>query len=363
MLKILWSDCYIYINFFFLLTSSWYLFFKLNFFNALDFKQANDKVLIRYKKIKNLDFFIYLRFNIFILCLLFCTLYILKLPLPLGLWNHFKYSNFIIYIVEIIILINIIFLYIINTFSFNSEVIKSDFFFSLINLSIFLILLLFTNSFYSFFFVIEVNSLLLFYKFLTSRLWYKDSSSKRLEDQKNSKFNPRIFLNMLFFQFWSSFFSSIFFVYIIIYILYSFGSTEWSIVNYLNTIKYSNINYNYAVFYLIISLFLFSFFIKLGLTPIHLYKIEIYKGISYLSIFFYSTYYFFIFFFYFILIIISNLSSFYTYFFLLLLLLIIVGSVFIISLLFDINYIKAFFAYSSIVNSLNFLIITLSLIW
>ena len=43
--------------------------------------------------------------------------------------------------------------------------------------------------------------------------------------------------------------------------------------------------------------FIISVFFKLGVTPFHLFKVEVYKGIPLLSIFFYTTYYFIVFFF------------------------------------------------------------------
>jgi NADH:ubiquinone oxidoreductase subunit 2 (subunit N) len=107
---------------------------------------------------------------------------------------------------------------------------------------------------------------------------------------------------------------------------------------------------------------IFAFFLKLGITPTHLYKIEVYKGINFISIFFYTTYYFFIFFLYFLVLILLNLNSFNNLILYIISIILIVGSFFVISLLFDVNYVKAFLAYSSIVNSLSFLIMSLSLI-
>lgn len=362
LLKILWSDYYFYLTYIFFFFSSWYLFFKVSFFSALETTQSTDKLVIKDRKSKNLDYYLFIRYYLFLLLLFLFFFFSTRYNTTTSLWQHFKYTNFNLNVTNVILIVNIVFLFVINSYNFNSEVLKFDFFFALLNLSLFLILLLFTNSFYSFFFVIELNSLLLLYKFLMSRLWYKDKNSNKLNNTKTSKFSPRIFLNMLFFQFWSSFFSSVFFVYILIFLLFIFGTSEWGVINYLNHIK-SNSSFTTMHYYILFSLFLFSFFIKLGLTPIHIYKIEIYKGISFLSIFFYSTYYFLIFFFYFITLLLMHLSSFHIYTLNLLSLLVIFGFIYTVSLLFDINYIKAFFAYSSIINSLNFLIITISLLF
>jgi NADH:ubiquinone oxidoreductase subunit 2 (subunit N) len=39
---------------------------------------------------------------------------------------------------------------------------------------------------------------------------------------------------------------------------------------------------------------LIGIFFKLGMTPLHLYKIEIYRGLPFITIFFYTTYFFLI---------------------------------------------------------------------
>lgn len=59
--------------------------------------------------------------------------------------------------------------------------------------------------------------------------------------------------------------------------------------------------------------FIFSFLIglvlKIGITPFHLFKIEVYRGIPFLSIFFYTTFYFLNYFIFFIVLFTSYLSS------------------------------------------------------
>ena len=100
---------------------------------------------------------------------------------------------------------------------------------------------------------------------------------------------------------------------------------------------------------------LFAFLIKIGFTPVQLYKIEIYKGIPYISIFFYTTYYFLAFFLFFVLLLTFYLNSYLIYWWGLLLFILCVGGIYVLSLLFDVNYIKSFFAYSSVVNSLGFI--------
>lgn len=168
---------------------------------------------------------------------------------------------------------------------------------------------------------------------------------------------------MLFFQYWSSFFSSIMIVYSIITYLYLYGTTEWIFINSLNFIQNNNYSYVNYINYLIINIILiFAFLIKIGMTPIHLYKLEIYKGIPYVSIFFYTTFYFLIFFLFFIILLLNYLTSIVIFYWYLLIIIVIYSSFYCINLLFNVNLLKIFFAYSSIINSLGFLCAVLSLI-
>lgn len=98
-------------------------------------------------------------------------------------------------------------------------------------------------------------------------------------------------------------------------------------------------------------------FLKIGFSPLHLFKIEVYKGIPFISIFFYTTIYFVSFFLYFSVILYNNLSFLINIYNIILILFILVGVVYALILLFDVNLTKSFFAYSTVVNAINFIII------
>jgi NADH:ubiquinone oxidoreductase subunit 2 (subunit N) len=98
-----------------------------------------------------------------------------------------------------------------------------------------------------------------------------------------------------------------------------------------------------------------SVFFKLGLTPFHLFKVEVYKGLPYLSIFFYTTYYFIVLFIFFIFLLSDYLYSYIALYYLFLIMLLIMGSFYIIFLMFDVNLLKAFFTYSTVINTVGFL--------
>ena len=168
---------------------------------------------------------------------------------------------------------------------------------------------------------------------------------------------PKFFLNMLFYQYWSTFFSSVLIFFAIINIFSVFNTTNWFLVDFLTKISFQlnyfgNLNFLISVF---IPLFL-GIFIKLGLTPMHLFKVEIYKGIPYITIFYYTTFFFLNFFLFFGLIIIFFLKNLFLIWFYLIFFIIFIGMIYVLVLLFDVNFIKAFFAYSTIINILLFLI-------
>lgn len=150
-------------------------------------------------------------------------------------------------------------------------------------------------------------------------------------------------------------------VFSLISYIYLYGTTEWFTINLLNNFNLNSNLYNINNFILSFIL-LFGFFIKIGFTPVHLYKIEVYKGLPFFAIFFYTTFYFLVFFMFFIVLVLLYFDSFSMYWLYIIFFLMFSGFIFIISLLFGVNYTKAFFAYSSVVNSMGFLLIVLTLL-
>jgi NADH:ubiquinone oxidoreductase subunit 2 (subunit N) len=134
-----------------------------------------------------------------------------------------------------------------------------------------------------------------------------------------------------------------------------FNSTEWTFLNLCNFfIKLPK----YFYFYFFI--FILGFFLKIGLTPFHLYKIEVYKGLPFVTILIYTILFFIVYFLFFSILFLKNISAFYSYYWLSMLLLLLLGVCYIIFLLFDVNFIKSFFAYSTIVNLVSFVCLILA---
>lgn len=215
-----------------------------------------------------------------------------------------------------------------------------------------------SNTMYTFIFVLELISILILYKFSVSRNWFEKNFFFNKNFNSFDRNTPKAYLNMMFFQYWANFFSSMFLMFSIFSITFFFGSSEWFFISFLNKSLFNNFYFNNFYFILFIWIpFFFGFFLKIGFTPIHFFKIEVYKGVPFLSIFFYTTFYFLSFFLYFIILIYYNINSFKIYWNTIFFIFLISGLFYTISLMFDVNMLKVFFAYSTIVNVLTFLLI------
>ena len=91
-------------------------------------------------------------------------------------------------------MINIIKLYKNKNINFNI-----DYFFALFNLSIFIPVMYFSNTFYTFLFLLEISSILILYKFSVSKYFFRSpKENNKFQFFKNT---PRHYINMLFFQY------------------------------------------------------------------------------------------------------------------------------------------------------------------
>ena len=201
----------------------------------------------------------------------------------------------------------------------------------------------FQNNLVSLFLFLELLNILFFFNFVTLY------TSTRVKNSKNSKNIYTNFLNLVFFQFWISFFSSILLLWAILHIFMIVGTTEFFFINFFfnNTQSFS---YNTTF---ISCVFFFAFLLKIGVAPLHFLKIELYKNLSYLNIFLFSCYYFIyfiVYIFYLFFLKLPNLTVATSW--ALLLLLIFAMCTFFFAI-FDATFFKTFFAFSTILNFLN----------
>lgn len=362
MLYLYFEDIYLFLPFLLNFVIFWFFFFKVNFFWVKNNSLSTDTLT---KSSVNYTFhnsyMIYL--NKLFLILLMLYFYSFKGCSTSFWWQHFKVNNLALFIIFMLIVVNYIFLIVAKNVSLLNSFVRTDYVFALMNLNNFMPIIFLTNTLFTFLFVLEFVSVIVFYKFVVSKVWsIKDTSN--VNNFLLFRNLPNYYLNMMFFQYWATFFSSVMIVFSLISYVYTYSTTEWFVLNLLNniTLQYNSFYISKLNSLILIFILIFAFLIKIGFTPVHFYKIEIYKGLPFFAIFFYTTYYFLVFFLFFILFILVYFSTFSVYWFYILTLVIVLSFFFIISLLFGLNYLKAFFAYSSVVNSMAFVSIIVALL-
>lgn len=359
MLYLYFEDIYLFLPFLTNFCIFWVIFFKLNFFLVKN-KYLSTDMMNKTSNIYSIHNSYFLNINVIFLYLIFIYLYLFKGVNNSIWWQHFKISNFNLSLVFLLVIFNLFFLFVCKNLSIIQNFVRLDYFFALLNLSNFLPLIFLANTLFTFLFTLEFVSVIVFYKFVVSKIW-KLNNLENINNFLLFRNLPNYYLNMLFFQYWATFFSSVLVVFSLISYIYIYGTTEWFVINLLNNFSLNTALFNINNFILSFVL-LFGFFIKIGFTPVHLYKIEVYKGLPFFAIFFYTTFYFLVFFMFFIVLVLLYFDSFSMYWLYIIFFMMFSGFIFIISLLFGVNYTKAFFAYSSVVNSMSFLLIVLTLL-
>lgn len=358
MISVVFEFYYILIAFILILTNSWLFFLKNNFFFIRLKPYFFDK-LKKQNILKKLNFRVFLRFSYILYWLFFVNLYFIKGVESSFFWNHFFVTNFNMYIIVYIYMFNLIIFTLLLFYGKSPINVSVEYIFAIININIIILLLFLVNNLYSLIFILELISISIFYKFTVSKFWLNNKTNKlNIKTRtKLTKILPSYYLNMLFFQYWSTFFSSVLILYSLISINLLYGCTDWYFMNFLFKINSNLLYFEKKEFFLIFIPLFFGVIIKLGMTPIHLYKIEVYKGLPFLSIFLYTTYYFLVYFIFFYLFFYLFLFSYSTITWIFLFILLTSGLLYFLSILFDGILIKSFFAFSTIINSLNFLII------
>lgn len=347
--------CYI-LPYLFMFIWVWTFFIKANFFNV-KIKTTSDKNITPSTIIKKTHYSVFLKWVTIQFILLFLNFFFIKGYNTTFLWNHFYINNFNIYLVQIALTLLVIILVLINSLTHNNINYNIDFFFAITNVILFLILLFFANNLFSFVFLLELNSIIIFYKFVCSKYWYK--SKNEIENSKfdiDNRIIPKNYLNMLFFQYWSTFFSSILIFFSLSNVFYMYGSTDYVLLEGLNLMNSNIFSVKWKFLLLVWIPFLIGFLMKVGLTPFHLFKIEVYKGLPLVSLLFYTTLYFYIYFLYLILLMNYHLDFLKLFLNSIFYVIIVFGIIYVIMLIFDVTSLKSFFAYSTIINSILFFV-------
>ena len=352
MLKFTFINYFVLTPFIVLLYFIWLFFIKNNFY-FVRISPGHSDVLKNSNFLKKINYNFFNYFFIFLFILFMFSVLSLKSDTYTYWFNHLKVNNFIIYILYILLFLTFIILFVIKFYKNININYNIDYFFAIFNLCVSIPSIYLSNTLYTFIFLLEINSILILYKFTVSKYFFSNIKNSKNKFSKNT---PKFYINMLFFQYWINFFSSVILFFSIFNILMLLGTTDWVVLNFLNIFN-KIVGNNTLFLYLIYFIFLISMFIKIGFTPSHLFKIEVYKGLPFISILFYTIFYFISFFLFFILIFFYYINSINMFVWFFLFIFIIFGLFYILSLLFDINLIKNFFAYSTVINSLTFVIL------
>ncbi len=338
---------------------TWYAYFVINSnsFSSLILKRDLLK-----SRMRNIDFNYngYNNFFVFLAILAYICLYffVIRGFEDCYFFNTFFFSNFIFSVFFYNLSLNLFFFFVFIFILKNSQNtnVSLDYVVSIITILFFLPYIFFCNNILIFFFFLELASNLILYNLLGTVSWFSSFSKQVLLKKEVSV--SKYFFNVIFFHFWASFFSSVLLIYSIINFYLVFGTTEWFYINFLSGFLFKGLYFNSNLFiYLNLCIFFISFLIKLGVSPFFLFKLEIYKGLPLYNIFFYSFIYFFYFFSIFFLILYYYLPTLLESIYFLLTFFLLIYSILTIFFLFDSALLRNFFAFSSLINSVNLLIL------
>ena len=217
------------------------------------------------------------------------------------------------------------------------------------------IILFYTNSLFSTMFNIEVISTLIFTLHITSvfttSYQYKSVDISFSYLFQNS--NPYSYTKSLLFFYWISLITSLnLFLFLLLIYLTTF-TFDWYLLEYIfNYTMNSSSNYNIIMLGCSWFVLLICIFTKCGIAPLFIWKPSFFKGLSFHNIILYITFFYYFLFFYFINLLMSSLSSLLFYYGFILLLFLLVGSLTLISIIFESVYVKNFLVTSSILNSI-----------
>ena len=172
---------------------------------------------------------------------------------------------------------------------------------------------------------------------------------------------PQFLINSLLFNYWMAFFGSLFLVFALINIEKLYGFLDWTSINAISNSWILNIfNYSYLSNVVYWIPLYFGFMVKLGYLPFYIWKPEVYKGLSYYTVFFFMTLYFFVLVIIYIYIFFSQLKGLNFIWFNYNYLLTTMTAGIIITAIFDLTTMKPFLAYGTLIH-FSFIVIALSL--
>jgi hypothetical protein len=348
--SIIWSSFYfsILIYLIFIFSSILYLASNVQTFTRYQIKSNHTSFLF----ISGTDLLLLLATPLFLMLLLN---YSWTSPVILSWFGHLIFNAFQL---KINYLIGIVFLYVwvvyATSFYFASQEIYD---YTIVTYSFFLwLLLLFTaNNIFTVIFFIELLSTLIMLLLITS-VFSSTYFYNNLSLTNHSYFNqstPFAFLQTLMFFFWISLVSSLnLFIFLILFYI-KFVTLDWFTLEVVFSYVVSNSDLRGLFFISLIWLsFLFCLFLKCGVVPFFFWKPIFFKGMSFHSLFFYITFFYFFIFLFFIYFLLFYLTDLFYFNLSINLIMLMTGVIMLIFIMCESYYLKAFFAISSILNTL-----------
>ena len=342
-----------HLSIFYFIFSIYFLFFKNTASKYLNYADVNE----RKKKIMPLrtvapSLFSFFRYSYFYIFFFLLTFKSFNFTL---FFKHLSFESFSFNVYFIIIVFFMVLSFFFeNAFLGNKHIQPSiDFFTALWLFFIIAPLCVFSNTLLTFFFFLELGSLLTLYLMVSAKDFFGATS---LKDSRSASY-----FNSVFFQFWASFFSSVLLIYSIINFFFLFGTTEWVFLNFFLEKAYNSGGLLVkSQLMLAIYLFIFALVVKLGVSPFIFFKLEIYRGLPFVVLFYYSIIYFFFFFTLIFIVFLYYFSSLVFFISVPVFFFLFFATVLFVINLFNLYLLKNFFALSSLVNSLIFFFLIFS---
>jgi hypothetical protein len=218
-----------------------------------------------------------------------------------------------------------------------------------------LLLLFYSTNLFSFIFFIEILSTLIILLLVTSTFStaYFYSTTSFSEHTYFQQSFPFAFLQTLLFFFWISLVGSLNLFLFLLLFYAKVVTFDWFLVEVLFQYLIS-VGSLKDLFYVSLSWFnfLICIFLKCGLAPFYFWKPTFFKGMSMHSLFFYTFFFYFFLILYFTYVLLVLLNEVFYFNIFVNILLLTFGLVMLSFILFESYYLKAFFALSSILNTL-----------
>ena len=278
--------------YFIIITCFTFIFFKEIQVNLFNYEKLKFKYFLTIYKtsINSYINFLYILIKIYLLYIIFLifnSIYFYSYS-NLKIFYSFQITNYIWLNSVIFIIISfftfLILYKLINLNYFNSfEIWLAIFYLFLTSLYYF-----FFNNIIAFFFIFEIQSLLLLYSIIVS---WNVKNFKKNKNYIQYLNNYSYYFTAILLQFWISFFSSIIFIFGLLFLIQNSMFIEWDNIQIFSFFFKNTIIFNNSIvlgWWLII----FSIFLKLGIIPVFLWKPEIYKFFNSIILFIYMTFYF-----------------------------------------------------------------------